>query len=152
MSALKEQLHLLGQFLRTDFRKILLGCTLAMAGSVFFGLILGYVSPEVINTVLEQFMAMVEEAGIMDSARLVQHRGGRSFPSGSSEGGTAMTELEKYQAFHQHIRQRKAEIPAELEALRQAGKSKTVQFRELLAEKLTVEMILTQLRYAGLEE
>lgn len=31
-----------------------------------------------------------------------------------------MTELEKYQAFHQHIRQRKAEIPAELEALRQA--------------------------------
>ena len=68
MSALKEQLHLLGQFLWTDFRKILLGCTLAMAGSVFFGLILGYVSPEVINTVLEQFMAMVEEAGIMDSA------------------------------------------------------------------------------------
>ena len=48
-----------------------------------------------------------------------------------------MTELEKYQAFHQHIRQRKAEIPAELEALRQAGKSKTVQFRELLAQKLT---------------
>ena len=48
-----------------------------------------------------------------------------------------MTELEKYQAFHQHIRQRKAEIPAELEALRQAGKSKTVQFRELLAQKLS---------------
>ena len=46
-----------------------------------------------------------------------------------------MTELEKYQAFHQHIRQRKAEIPAELEALRAAGKSKTVQFKELLAEK-----------------
>ena len=60
-----------------------------------------------------------------------------------------MTELEKYQAFHQRIRQRKAEIPGELEALRQAGKGKTVQFRELLAEKLTVEMILTQLRYAG---
>ena len=63
-----------------------------------------------------------------------------------------MTELEKYQAFHQHICQRRAEIPAELEALRAAGKSKTVQFKELLAEKLTVEMILTQLRYAGLED
>ena len=41
-----------------------------------------------------------------------------------------MTELEKYQAFHQRIRQRKAEIPAELEALRQAGKGKTVQFKD----------------------
>lgn len=63
-----------------------------------------------------------------------------------------MTELEKYQAFHQRIRQRKAEIPAELEALRQAGKEKTVKFKELLAEKLTVEMILTQLKYVGLED
>lgn len=63
-----------------------------------------------------------------------------------------MTELEKYQAFHQRMRQRKAEIPAELEALRQAGKEKTVQFKELMAEKLTVEMILTQLRYVGLEQ
>lgn len=62
-----------------------------------------------------------------------------------------MTEQEKYQAFHQRIRQRKADIPGELEILRQAGKEKTVQFKELLAEKLTVEMILTQLRYAGLE-
>ena len=62
-----------------------------------------------------------------------------------------MTELEKYKMFHQRVRQRKADIPGELEALRQAGKEKTVQFKELLAEKLTVEMILTQLRYAGLE-
>ena len=63
-----------------------------------------------------------------------------------------MTELEKYQAFHQRIRRRKAEIPGELEELRQAGREKTVQFKELLAEKLTVEAILTPLRYAGLEE
>lgn len=62
-----------------------------------------------------------------------------------------MTELEKYRAFHQRIRQRKADIPGELESLRQAGKEKTVQFKELLAEKLTVEMILTQLRFSGLE-
>ena len=63
-----------------------------------------------------------------------------------------MTELEKYRAFHQRIRRRKTEIPDELETLRAAGKEKTVQFKELLAEKLTMEMILTQLRYAGLEE
>lgn len=62
-----------------------------------------------------------------------------------------MTELEKYRAFHQRIRQRKADIPGELETLRQQGKSKTVQFRELLGEKLAVDMILTQLRYDGLE-
>lgn len=62
-----------------------------------------------------------------------------------------MTELEKYRAFHQRMRRRKAEIPGELEALRQAGKGKTVQFKELLSEKLVVEMVLTQLRYAGLE-
>lgn len=63
-----------------------------------------------------------------------------------------MTELEKYQAFHRQMRRRKAEIPAELESLRLAGKEKTVKFKELLAEKLTVEMILNQLRYAGLED
>lgn len=62
-----------------------------------------------------------------------------------------MTELEKYQAFHQRMRRRKEEIHGELEKLRRAGKERTVQFKELLAEKLTVEMILTQLRYAGLE-
>lgn len=68
MSALKEHLHLLGQFLRTDFRKILLGCALAMAAAVLLGFLLGYLSPEAVNMVLEQFMAMVEESGIMDSA------------------------------------------------------------------------------------
>lgn len=63
-----------------------------------------------------------------------------------------MTELEKYRAFHQRMRQRKQDIPQELEKLRQAKKEKTVQFKELLSEKLVVEMILNQLRYAGLEE
>ena len=68
MSALKEQLHLLGLFLRSDFRKVLLGCTLGMAGAILLGAVLGFLSPETVNMVLEQFMAMVEEAGIMDSA------------------------------------------------------------------------------------
>lgn len=63
-----------------------------------------------------------------------------------------MTELEKYRAFHRRMLQRKAQIPQELEALRQAGKEKTVQFKELVSEKLMVEMILLQLKYAGLEQ
>ena len=40
-----------------------------------------------------------------------------------------MTELEKYQAFHQRIRRRKAEIPGELEELRQAGREKPCSSR-----------------------
>ena len=55
-------------------------------------------------------------------------------------------ELERYRAFHQGLRRRREE----LEALRQAGKGKTVQFRELLSEKLVVETILRQMQYAGL--
>lgn len=59
-------------------------------------------------------------------------------------------ELERYRAFHQGLRRRREEIPGELEALRQEGKGKTVQFRELLSEKLVVETILRQMQYAGL--
>lgn len=67
MNALKEQLSLLGQFLRTDFRKVFIGCLLAMALAIILGFVVGSLSPETVNTVLEQFMAMVEDAGIMDS-------------------------------------------------------------------------------------
>lgn len=67
MNALKEQLSLLGQFLRTDFRKVFIGCLLAMALAIVLGFVVGSLSPETVNTVLEQFMAMVEDAGIMDS-------------------------------------------------------------------------------------
>ena len=68
MSALKEQLSLLGQFLRTDFRRIFIGCLLAMILAIGLGFAIGSASPEAVDMVLEQFMAMVEEAGIMDSA------------------------------------------------------------------------------------
>ena len=67
MSALKEHMGMLGQFLKTDFRKILLGCTLAMVVAILLGYVLGSFSPETIDTVLEQFAAMVEDAGIMDT-------------------------------------------------------------------------------------
>lgn len=67
MSAVKEQVSLLGQFLRSDFRRIFFGCLLAMALAIALGFALGLASPETVNQVLEQFMAMVEDAGIMDS-------------------------------------------------------------------------------------
>lgn len=60
-------------------------------------------------------------------------------------------ELETYWAFHENARRRREEIPIQLERLRSEGKGRTVQFKELLSEKLVVEMILTELRYAGLE-
>lgn len=43
---------------------------------------------------------------------------------------------------------RQAAIPGELQALRDAGKEKTVKFRELMAEKLTNAAILSALERA----
>lgn len=43
---------------------------------------------------------------------------------------------------------RQAAIPGELQALREAGKEKTVKFRELMAEKLTNAAILSALERA----
>lgn len=68
MSVLREQLSLLGQFLRTDFRRVILGCLLAMALAIVLGFVIGSLSPETVDAVLEQFMAMVEDAGILDSS------------------------------------------------------------------------------------
>ena len=61
-----------------------------------------------------------------------------------------MTELEKYQAFHQRVRQRKAEIPGELETLRAAGKGKTVQ---LIADLIkTSSHLLSKLQRKKIRE
>ena len=68
MSALKEQLRLLGQFLQSDFRRTLWGCALILTAAVALGAVLGLLSPEAVDMVLAQFMAMVEESGVIDSA------------------------------------------------------------------------------------
>ena len=47
---------------------------------------------------------------------------------------------------------RQAAIPGELQALREAGKEKTVKFRELMAKKLTDRSLLLRLEEAGLAE
>ena len=68
MSMLHEHVRLLGQFLRTDFKKIAFLCALAMLAAIVLGFALGALSPETVDMALTQFMDMVEEAGIMDSA------------------------------------------------------------------------------------
>lgn len=67
MSALKDQFSLLGEFLRSDFKKVFLGCFAALLLAIALGFAIGTLSPETVNTVLEQFMAMVADTGIMDS-------------------------------------------------------------------------------------
>ena len=68
MSMLHEHVRLLGQFLRTDFKKIALLCALAMLAAIVLGFALGLLSPETVDMALTQFMAMIEDAGVVDSA------------------------------------------------------------------------------------
>ena len=68
MRYLKEQYGLLGQFLRSSFRRIILRCALAMLAAIALGVVVGSLSPGVIDMALTAFMEMVEESGIMDQA------------------------------------------------------------------------------------
>jgi hypothetical protein len=65
--------------------------------------------------------------------------------------GDAIEKLAKFENFYDHLASRQKSIPTELEALRSGGKTKTVTFKELLAEKMINDMILTQLADHGLE-
>ena len=68
MSWLKEQFTLLREFLRTDFRKTVLGCTAGMvlAGVLGFGISL--LRPDMAMTVLQSFMDQIAESGVIDDA------------------------------------------------------------------------------------
>ena len=52
MSMLHEHVRLLGQFLRTDFKKIALLCALAMLAAIVLGFALGLLSPETVDMAL----------------------------------------------------------------------------------------------------
>lgn len=71
---------------------------------------------------------------------------------GAGYSGEAVTALARYENLHAHLLERSRVIPEELERLRQAGKEKTVTFRELLGEKLMNDRMLYQLKAFGLEE
>ncbi|MGI6331272.1 MAG: hypothetical protein ACOX1Y_05925 [Zhaonellaceae bacterium] len=68
-----------------------------------------------------------------------------------SYGGEAINKLGKYENFHEALLNRRQVIPEELQKLREQGKEKSVKFRELLAEKLTIENILIMLKGQGIQ-
>lgn len=65
--------------------------------------------------------------------------------------GEAIDRLAKFENLYAHLMERYSAIPSELEALRSAGKNRTVTFKERLTEKMIIEMLLNQLRRHGLE-
>lgn len=65
--------------------------------------------------------------------------------------GDAIERLAKFENLYDHLTQRRKEIPTELETLRAAGKNKTVTFKELLTEKMIIDMLLNQLVRHGLD-
>ena len=62
----------------------------------------------------------------------------------------AAERLARYEDFVEALPRELGQISAELEALRGAGKEKTVQFRERMARKLTDRSLLLRLEEAGL--
>ena len=66
--------------------------------------------------------------------------------------GEAIDKLGKFENFHEALLKRKQLLPEELQKLREQGKEKSVKFRELLAEKLTIENILILLKGQGIQE
>lgn len=65
--------------------------------------------------------------------------------------GEAIEKLAKFENLYDHLYARRSAIPGELDALRKAGKEKTVTFRELLGEKMVNDMLLTQIERQGLK-
>lgn len=65
--------------------------------------------------------------------------------------GDAVDRLAKFENLYEHLMERHVAIPSELEVLRNAGKNKTVTFKELLTEKMIIDMLLTQLERHGLK-
>jgi len=64
--------------------------------------------------------------------------------------GDAVEKLAKFENLHDYLVERQICIPKELEALRNEGKSKTVKFKELLAQKLINETLLDLLASKGI--
>jgi hypothetical protein len=65
--------------------------------------------------------------------------------------GPAIDRLAGYENVHVDLLERQAQLAIQLEALRAKGQTKTVQFRELLGEKLMNSHLLNLLKIYGLE-
>ena len=67
--------------------------------------------------------------------------GGFSVPAGLEQ--EAAERLGRYEDAHGRLLARQEELAGRMEALKAQGKQKTAQFRELVAEKLTIQNTLT---------
>lgn len=59
--------------------------------------------------------------------------------------GPAIDRLYQLEEYYFALLERQKSIPLELEALRAAGKTKTVRFRELMAERIMVSTALARM-------
>lgn len=65
MNWLKEQMARLREFLRGDFRRVLLGCVFGMLGAVLLGVVIGILFPAQAAQVLANFMAQIAGSGVI---------------------------------------------------------------------------------------
>jgi len=68
MRWLIEQFGLLREFLRSDFRRMLLYCTMGMAAAVVLGAALTAMEPEAVADIMASFMKQIQEAGVINEA------------------------------------------------------------------------------------
>lgn len=66
--------------------------------------------------------------------------------------GDAIDRLAKFESFYDEITKAQLEISSQLEALRNEGKDKTVEFKELFTKKLVNNNVLAFLRFHGLSD
>ena len=67
--------------------------------------------------------------------------GGFSVPAGLEQ--EAAERLGRYEDAYERLTARRSELAGRMEALKAQGEQKTAQFRELFAEKLTIQNTLT---------
>lgn len=66
--------------------------------------------------------------------------------------GEAIDRLAKFESFYDEIEKAQGEISTQLDELRNEGKEKTVQFRELFTKKLVNNNVMAFLRFHGLSD
>jgi hypothetical protein len=66
--------------------------------------------------------------------------------------GDAIDRLAKFESFYDEITKAQLEISSQLEVLRNEGKDKTVEFKELFTKKLVNNNVMAFLRFHGLSD
>ncbi|MEL7648843.1 MAG: hypothetical protein AAGU76_12160 [Sedimentibacter sp.] len=65
--------------------------------------------------------------------------------------GEAVAKLAKFENFYDELLKNQEKTELEMEELRSQGKTNTVKFKQLFANKLNNSQILTTLKYCGLQ-